>query len=88
MYRSFRKAVLAAARKHIGPKAVGMTGEYGKTQEIAKAERERDELGERLGIHSEEYKAKDRKAMNFTSERKAEIGERMVTTVKAKKEMW
>ena len=68
--------MLAAARKHIGLKAVEMTGEYGKTQDTAKAERERDELRERLEIHSEEYKAKDRQVKNFTSERKAEIWER------------
>ena len=30
MYRSFSKAELAAARRHIGLKAVGMTGEYKK----------------------------------------------------------
>ena len=30
MYRTFSKAVLAAARRHIGLKAVGITGEYGK----------------------------------------------------------
>ena len=31
MYRPFCKAVLAAARRHIGLKAVGMTGENCKT---------------------------------------------------------
>ena len=71
MSRSFCKAVLAADRKHIGLKAMMMTGEYWKMQEIAKAEIERDELRERLGIHSEEYKAKDREVKNLTMERKA-----------------
>ena len=82
------KAVLAADRKLIGLKAVGMTGEYGKILEMAKAEIERDELRERLAIHSEECKAKDREAKNLTSERKDEIWEWKVTTAKAKKEMW
>ena len=63
--------MLAADRKHIGLKAMMMTGEYWKMQEIAKAEIERDELRERLGIHSEEYKAKDREVKNLTMERKA-----------------
>ena len=45
-------------------------------------------LREKLGIHSEEYKAKDREVKNLTSERKAEILERQVTAAKAKKEMW
>ena len=67
MYQSLCKAVLAAARKHTGLKAVGMTGEYWKTCEIAKVERERDELRERMGINSEEYKAKGREVKNFTS---------------------
>ena len=71
MYRSLCKAVLTAAHKHIGLKAVGMTGEYWKTQEIATAERERDEFRERLENHSEENKAKDREVMNLTSERNA-----------------
>ena len=48
-----------------------MTGEYWKTQIIAKAERERDELRERMGIQSEEYKAKNRDIKNHSSERKA-----------------
>ena len=87
MCRSFCKAVLAAVQKHIGQKAVGMTGEYGRTQEIAKAERERDELRERVRIHSEEYKTKDREVKNLTREQKTEIWEK-VTTAKAKKEMW
>ena len=65
-----------------------MTGDYWKTQEIAKAERERGELRERLGIHSEEYKSKDREVKNFPSERRSDIWERTVTTAKAKKEMW
>ena len=47
-----------------------MTGEYRKTNEIAKAEIERDERGERLGINSKEYKAREREIMNHTSERK------------------
>ena len=64
-----------------------MTGEYYLTQEITKAERERDELGERVGIQSEEHTDKDREARNFTSDRKAGICERMVTTAKAKKEV-
>ena len=57
MYRPFCKATLAASGKHIRLKAGGMTGEYWRTEEVAEAERERDELRERLGIHSEEYKA-------------------------------
>ena len=60
--------MLAAARRHIGLKAVGMTGEYWMMQEIATAERERDELRESLAIHSEEYKPKDREVKDFTSE--------------------
>ena len=54
---------------------------------MTKVEREQDELRERLGIHSEQYKAKDREVKNLTSERKAVIWEWKVTTVKAKKEM-
>ena len=65
--------MLIVTRKHIGLKSVGMTGKYWTTQEIAKADRERDELRERLGIHSEEYKAKYREVKNLTSERRAEI---------------
>ena len=65
-----------------------MTGEYWKTQEIAKAERERDKLWERLGIHSEEYIDKDREVKNLSSERKDEILEQKMTTAKAKKETW
>ena len=57
-------------------------------QEIAKAEGERDELRERLGIHSEEYKAKNQEVKNLTSERKADIWEWKVTMAKVKKEMW
>ena len=57
--------VIAAVRKHIGLKAVGMTGEYWKTCKIAKAEREQAELRERLGIHSKEYRAKDREVWNL-----------------------
>ena len=49
---------------------------------------EQDKLRERLGIHLEEYKAKDREVKNLTTERKAEIWERKVTTAKAKKEIW
>ena len=52
--------MIDAARKNIGMKAVGMTGEYWKTNEIAKAEMEGNELRERQEIHSDEYKAKDR----------------------------
>ena len=37
---------------------MGMTEENWKTQEIKTADKERDELKERQGIHSEEYKAK------------------------------
>ena len=88
MYRSICKVVLAAARKHIGLKAAGMTGEYWKTQEIMKAERERDEHRERLGFHSEEYKAKDHEVKNLIGGRKAEIWVQKVTTEKARKEMW
>ena len=88
MYRSLCKAVLTAAHKHIGLKAVGMTGEYWKMQEIATAERERDESRERLGNHSEEYRAKDREVKNLTSERKADISKQKVTTANTKKEMW
>ena len=51
-------------------------------------ERERDEPRERLGIHSKMYKAKDREAKNLTSEQKAEIWERKLTTAKSKNEMW
>ena len=80
--------MIADVRKHIGLKAVGMTGEYMKTQKIAKADRERDELRESLGIHSEENKANDREVTNLTSERKAEILEQKMTTAKAKKELW
>ena len=79
--------MLAAARKHVGLKGVGMTGEYWKMREIAKAERERYELSERLGIHSEECKSKDEEVNSLTSEREAEIWERTVTTAKGKKEM-
>ena len=61
---------------------MGITGEYWKTQEIKKLERERDELRERLEIHSEEYKVKD-----LTIEQKAEILERKVTTVKTKRDV-
>ena len=41
--------------------------------EIAKAERERDELRESLGNHSEENKAKDRDVMNLSCEQNAII---------------
>ena len=88
MYRSTCKAVLAAARKDIGLKAVGMTGESRKTQKIVKAERERDALRERLGIHSEDYNTNDREVKNLTSEWKAEIWELKVSTTEAKKETW
>ena len=80
--------MLAAAKIHIGMKAERMSGECWKRQDLTKAERERDELRERLGIHSEECKAKDREVKNLTSERKAEILEMKVTTAEAKKEMW
>ena len=61
---------------------------YWKTQEIAKTERERDDLRETLGIHSSEYKAMDREVMNLTSERMTEIWERKVTMAETTKEMW
>ena len=51
MYRYFYEAVIAAARKHIGLMAVGMTREYWYAQEIAKADMEQDELRERFGNH-------------------------------------
>ena len=73
MYLSYCKAVLAAARKHIGLKAVEMTGEYWKTQEIAKAGMEQDKLRRRLEIHCEEYKAIAREVKNLTSEQKTKI---------------
>ena len=38
----------------------------------------------RLGIHCEEYKAKDRELKNLTSERKAKICERKVVMAKKK----
>ena len=57
-------------------------------QEIATAERDREELRERLGIHSEENKAKGQEVKDLTSELKAETWERKVTTAKTKKEMW
>ena len=44
--------------------------------------RTKEELRERLGIHSEEYKAKDLEVKNLTSEQKAKIWERKVTTQK------
>ena len=88
MNKSSYKAVHAAARKPIGLKAVGMTGEYWKTQDIVKADSERDKLSGKVRIHWEEYKAKDLEAKNLTSEGKDEIWERKVTTAKAKKEMW
>ena len=87
MYRSFCKEVLAAARRHNALKAVGMTGKYWEAQEIASEERDRDDLMKRLGIHSEEYKAKDRNVRGLTSERKAEKRERKVTRAKEKKVM-
>ena len=74
IYQSFFKSVLTAATKHIGLMAVGVTGAYWKTQEIAIAERERDELRERLGIHSEECKANDRELVNLTSDGRPRLG--------------
>ena len=53
---------------------MGMTGEYWKAQEIATAERERDELRERLGINSEEHKTKDREVKNLISNRRPRFG--------------
>ena len=69
MYWSFCKAVLAAARRHVGQEAVGMTRECWKMREIVSAEKEQDELKERLRIQSVEYKAKDREVEHLTSER-------------------
>ena len=65
-----------------------MTGEYWKMQNIAKAERGKDEVSERLGIHSEEYKAKNCEIKELTSEWKNKIGKRNGTTAKTMKEMW
>ena len=59
LYASFCSAVLTSARKHIGLKAVGMSGKCWMTREIAVAERERDRLRTQTGIHSEAFKAKD-----------------------------
>ena len=52
------------------------------------AERERDELKERLRIHSEKYNAKDRGAKDFNSKQRAKILERKATMANAEKEMW
>ena len=46
-----------------------------------------EKLSVRLGIHSAEYKANDREAMNLTSEQKAEIRERKETMANAKRDV-
>ena len=70
MYRSFFKDVFAADRRHIELNAVGMTGDKWKAHEIAAAESERDEIRERLGIHSDEFKAKERSQRTTPSNRR------------------
>ena len=73
IYPSFFRAVLAAARRYIGLKVVGMTVEQLNRRKIATAEKERDELRERLGIHSQKNKAKNRVVKDLTSGQKPEI---------------
>ena len=83
MYRSFWKVVPAAAQENIGLKAVRMTGVPEDAGNLQNRERT-GRAKERLVIHSEEYKAKDREIKNISSERKADIMERKVTTANSK----
>ena len=87
-YERLCTAVLAAATKHIGLKAVGMSGECWMTKEIVDAEKERDEIRAHSGINSTDYKAKDKLVKAMLKSRKAEIWERRILSVKGKKEMW
>ena len=58
-----------------------MTGDYWKMREIAKAEKDRDELRE---FTLKKYKAQDREVRELTSEQKSEIWKCKVSTEKGK----
>ena len=62
-----------------------MTRECWKMREIVSAEKEQDELKERLRIQSVEYKAKDREVEQRTD---AMIWVWKMTMVKTKKDLW
>lgn len=49
-------ALLNSARRNIGTKAVGMTGECWRTKEITEVEKERDEARMKEGIYSVNFR--------------------------------
>ena len=87
-YNALCKAILAAAKGHIGLKAVGMSGESWRTIEISKAKAVKDTAKATFGIHSPDYKDLDAKLKRFVRDCNTDIWKRKVMKKKGTKEIW
>ncbi|CAI9721515.1 Hypothetical predicted protein [Octopus vulgaris] len=62
-----------------------MSNECWRTREIAKAEKERDVIRERVEIRTDEFREQDEKLKELIKERRLEVWQRKVTSMKG---MW
>ena len=88
MYARMSATLLKAAQKHLGLNAVGMVGRCWMTNEIMDKLKEKEEVHQIEGIHTEEYKSLNEEVSPLTTEVKRGIWQHKVLEANETSEMW